>query len=583
MGNEKMIAVIGSGYWGKNLVRNYHDLGVLKLICDKNETVLGGFKKQYPEVDTCFALNEVVARDDIRGVVIATPAETHYTLAREALLAGKHVYVEKPLVLDEQEGEELIGLAHEGKRVLMVGHLLQYHPVFVKLKELASKGELGRINYIYSHRLNLGKIRREENILWSFAPHDISMILSLAGEDPESVLTTGGNYLHRRIADVTTTHLDFPSGLRAHIFVSWLHPFKVQQLVVVGERKMAVFNDTLPWPDKLLLYAHEIKWQDSVPVPAKAEPERLEIPQAEPLRLECQHFLDAMSNGAAPVTDGREGLKVLKVLKASQRSLDENGSRIDLSGRPDTDLRKVPSEPRPHGVARRAPDGPAATPFFAHETAIIDDHVTIGEGTKIWHFSHVLSKTTIGSHCNIGQNVVIGPDVTVGNHCKLQNNVSVYKGVNLEDGVFCGPSMVFTNVYNPRAEIRKMDQARPTLVKRGASIGANATVVCGNTLGRYCFVGAGAVVTKNIPDYALVVGNPGRQIGWMCECGERLTDDFDCISCGRTYRKTDSGLEEVAQEAKTNKDVKPEPGGARQKLPHAKKLGGRSRRTTRKP
>ena len=141
----------------------------------------------------------------------------------------------------------------------MVGHLLQYHPVFIRLKEIASAGELGRINYIYSHRLNLGKIRREENILWSFAPHDISMILSLADEEPESVLTTGGNYLHQKIADVTTTHLDFPSGLQAHIFVSWLHPFKDQKLVVVGDRKMAVFDDTQPWKDKLLLYPHQIK------------------------------------------------------------------------------------------------------------------------------------------------------------------------------------------------------------------------------------------------------------------------------------------------------------------------------------
>jgi UDP-2-acetamido-3-amino-2,3-dideoxy-glucuronate N-acetyltransferase len=171
--------------------------------------------------------------------------------------------------------------------------------------------------------------------------------------------------------------------------------------------------------------------------------------------------------------------------------------------------------------------------------------VTIGEGSKVWHFTHVLSGSKIGKGCNIGQNVVIGPDVTMGNNCKLQNNVSVYKGVTLEDGVFCGPSMVFTNVYNPRAEIRKMDQARPTLVKRGASIGANATVICGNTLGRYCFIGAGAVVTKNVPDHALVVGNPGKQIGWMCECGERLTDDLDCLTCGKKYQKTDSGLEEV--------------------------------------
>ena len=529
-----MIAVIGSGYWGKNLVRNYHELGALKLICDKNETVLESFRKQYPSIDTCFALNDVLARDDIAGVVIATPAETHYTLAREALLANKHVYVEKPLVLDEREGEELITLADERKRVLMVGHLLQYHPAFVKLKELASKGELGRINYIYSHRLNLGKIRREENILWSFAPHDISMILSLAGEEPESVLTTGGNYLHKRIADVTTTHLEFPSGLRAHIFVSWLHPFKVQQMVVVGEKKMAVFNDTLPWPDKLLLYAHEIKWQDNVPVPAKAEPERLDIPQAEPLRVECSRFLEAMSNGRAPVTDGREGLRVLKILNASQRSLDEDGRRISLAEVPASRIQHPGSSDQHPGTS-------------IHPTAIVDDKVTIGSGTKIWHFSHVLSNCKIGEKCNIGQNVVIGPDVVIGNNCKLQNNVSVYKGVTLEDGVFCGPSMVFTNVYNPRAEIRKMDQARPTLVKRGASIGANATVVCGNTLGRYCFIGAGAVVTKSVPDYALVVGNPGRQIGWMCECGERLTDDLDCLSCGKKYRKTDSGLQETAQ------------------------------------
>ncbi len=155
----------------------------------------------------------------------------------------------------------------------MIGHLLQYHPVFMRLKELAGSGEPGRINYIYSNRLNLGKIRREENILWSFAPHDISMILALAWEEPERVMATGGNYLHRKIADVTTTHLEFPSGLRAHIFVSWLHPFKEQKMVAVGDRKMAVFDDTLPWNEKLLLYPHRISRKDNIPVPDKAEPE----------------------------------------------------------------------------------------------------------------------------------------------------------------------------------------------------------------------------------------------------------------------------------------------------------------------
>ena len=198
---NSQIAVVGSGYWGKNLVRNYHQLGALKLICDKNEIVLKDFQSQYPGVDTCIAYNDVLSRENIDGVVIATPAETHYGLAREALLAGKHVYVEKPLVLDESRGEELIKLANERNRILMVGHLLQYHPVFVYLKKIIKQGELGRINYIYSNRLNLGKIRREENILWSFAPHDISMILAIADEEPEKVSATGGNYLHQKIAD----------------------------------------------------------------------------------------------------------------------------------------------------------------------------------------------------------------------------------------------------------------------------------------------------------------------------------------------------------------------------------------------
>ncbi|OPY86902.1 MAG: UDP-2-acetamido-3-amino-2,3-dideoxy-D-glucuronate N-acetyltransferase [Smithella sp. PtaU1.Bin162] len=179
---------------------------------------------------------------------------------------------------------------------------------------------------------------------------------------------------------------------------------------------------------------------------------------------------------------------------------------------------------------------------FIHETAIVDDQVQIGAGTKIWHFSHILAGVVIGERCNIGQNVVIGPDVTVGSNCKVQNNVSLYKGVTLEDGVFCGPSMVFTNVYNPRAEIRKMDEVRATLVKRGATIGANATIVCGNTLGCYAFIGAGAVVTKDVPDHALMVGNPARQIGWVCVCGEKLTDDLQCPLCKKQYKKIDGEL-----------------------------------------
>ena len=532
------IAVIGSGYWGKNLVRNYHKIGALKLICDKNPTLLEQYKKKYPDVETCLSLIDVISRDDIQGLVIATPAETHYILAKEGILAGKHVYVEKPLVLDEKEGEELIELASKNNRTLMVGHLLQYHPVFVRLKDLASSGELGKINYIYSHRLNLGKIRREENILWSFAPHDISMIMALACEEPEKVYATGGNYLHKQIADVTTTHLEFPSGLKAHIFVSWLHPFKEQKLVVVGDGKMAVFDDTQPWRDKLLLYPHEIKWQNNVPVPVKGEPERIKISEAEPLRLECEHFLNSFINGNRPQTDGEEGLRVLKILNAAQRSLDKNDSTIKLNSSGATSDSSIPQSLNPlipQSQSAVSPD------FFAHESAYIDENVNIGKGTKIWHFSHILKNCNIGETSNIGQNVVIGPDVSIGKECKIQNNVSVYKGVTIEDGVFCGPSMVFTNICNPRAQIVKMDQVRPTLVKQGATLGANCTIVCGTTIGRYAFIGAGAIVNKNVPDYALVVGNPAKRIGYVCICGERLSDDFECMACSKTYQKEKNG------------------------------------------
>jgi len=186
------------------------------------------------------------------------------------------------------------------------------------------------------------------------------------------------------------------------------------------------------------------------------------------------------------------------------------------------------------------------TDYFVHESAYIDEGCEIGKGTKIWHFSHILSDSEIGENCNIGQNVVIGPDVIIGNQCKIQNNVSVYKGVTLENGVFCGPSMVFTNIYNPRAEIRKMDQVRPTLVKKGATIGANSTIICGLTLGSYCFIGAGAMVNNNVLDYALIVGNPAKQIGWACECGERLPDDLECLECDKKYEKSEDGLKLVS-------------------------------------
>lgn len=512
------VAVIGSGYWGKNLVRNFHELGALAAICDSNEDTLRQFAGQYPGCRTYRAFGEVLRDESIPGVAIATPAETHANLVREALLAGKDVCVEKPLCLSVQTGESLVALAQERDRILMVGHLLWYHPAVLRLKELVESGALGRIQYIYSNRLNLGKIRREENILWSFAPHDISVILGLLGEMPDAVHAQGGNYLHQRIADVTVSLLSFPSGVKAHVFVSWLHPYKEQKLIVVGDRKMAVFDD-LEKKDKLLMYPHSIEWKHHVPVPNKAEAQTVAIEPVEPLRAECQHCLDCITTRRRPRTDGDEGLRVLRVLQQCQEAL----------------------EVRPFLSAAPSPKTiPPARPYFAHESAFIDEGVEIGEGTSIWHVSHVLKGSRPGKNCKIGQNVVIGPNVVIGDGVKIQNNVSVYEGVTLEDGVFCGSSMVFTNVFNPRSEIPRMKELKPTLVRRGATLGANCTIVCGITIGRYAFVGAGAVVTKDVPDYALVVGTPAKITAWICECGVKLNvkgAKAVCPTCGKRYRK----------------------------------------------
>jgi UDP-2-acetamido-3-amino-2,3-dideoxy-glucuronate N-acetyltransferase len=535
---KKSIAVIGSGYWGKNLVRNFYQLGVLKLICDKNERILNQFKKEYTDVESCLNLEDVFNHEDIKAVVVATPAETHFEVAHKALSAGKHVFVEKPLALTEKEGQDLVKLAEKSKLILMVGHILQYHPAVIKLKELIKAGELGKIQYLYSNRLNIGKIRNEENILWSFAPHDISVILMLLGEMPESVYATGGSYLQRKIPDTTLTTMDFPSGVKAHIFVSWLHPYKEQKLVVVGDKKMAVFDDVNK--EKLFLYPHRIDWLDRIPVASKVAAELVSVHMEEPLTLECRHFLECIENCQQPRTDGKEGLQVLKILQASQKSLDDNGCNVYIGAhlKEEFGRRKiVPAATSP--ISDSIGKG-----CFVHESAYLDAGVEIGERTKIWHFSHILSGSRIGKNCNIGQNVVIGPDVIVGNGCKIQNNVSIYKGVTLEDHVFCGPSMVFTNVYNPRSEMSKMDEMRPTFVRRGATIGANATIVCGNTIGLYAFIGAGAVITADVPDYALMVGNPARQIGWSCRCGERLSEQLECLSCGARFIKIGRHIKE---------------------------------------
>jgi UDP-2-acetamido-3-amino-2,3-dideoxy-glucuronate N-acetyltransferase len=525
------LALIGAGYWGKNLARNFLQLGCLHTICDANPSILAGYGSEYSGVARVTTVTDVFSNKGIAKVAIAAPAALHYRLTKEALLAGKDVFVEKPLCLELAEAEELVALAVASGRILMVGHLLQYHPYVRRLQEIVHSGDLGKLQYVSSTRLNLGKIRREENALWSFAPHDISVILSLVDNRlPEQIRCTGEAFLSAGVADTTMTTMRFAGQVRAHVHVSWLNPFKEQKLSVVGSSGMAVFDDTLPWAQKLVVYTKPLTWVDGhEPVPNKKAPESVVLPELEPLREECLQFLDSCRTRVAPRTDGAEGLRVLRVLRAAQDSLERDGEAVT----------------------------PAAIPgrtYYAHPTAVIDSGCAIGSGVKIWHFSHLMQGCEIGDGCNLGQNVVISPDVKLGRNVKIQNNVSVYTGVVCEDDVFLGPSMVFTNVTNPRSSIVRRGEYKKTIVRKGVTIGANATIVCGHELGEYCFVGAGAVVTKDVKPYALVVGNPARQVGWMSRFGKKLTlpligdGETVCPDSGLLYRvKNGSCLVEEAR------------------------------------
>lgn len=325
------VAVIGAGYWGINHVRNFHAIGALKMVCDAHETSRQKVAAQYPAVAVTEDFRAVLANRDIQGVVIATPAETHYQLAMAALEAGKDVLVEKPLTLAVEEGERLVRLARERRRLLMVGHLLEYHPAVLRLRQLVAGGEFGELRYIYSNRLNLGKVRREENILWSFAPHDIALILRLVGAPPVRLAATGGAYLQSHIADVTVTNLEFLSGVRAHIFVSWLHPHKEQRLIVVGSQKMAVFDDVKA-TDKLVVYDQGVEFVNGEPVMRKNGGVAEVLESGEPLRRQCEQFIRSMASGEAPLTDGESGLAVLRVLEAAERSLAAGGAPVEMRG-----------------------------------------------------------------------------------------------------------------------------------------------------------------------------------------------------------------------------------------------------------
>ncbi|MFC1751837.1 Gfo/Idh/MocA family oxidoreductase [Thermoproteota archaeon] len=513
------VCVVGAGRWGKNHVRTLVKLGCLGGIVETDKHSRKALQTEFPGVPVFQSLTQkgALAYD---AYTVAVPAEFHFQVALTLLQNHKHVLVEKPITLNSLDADKLNTLAEQGGCVLMTGHLLLFHPAYQKMKEILESGKLGKLEYLYSNRLNLGTVRKEENILWSFAPHDISLFQYFVGQEPCKIVSTGAAFLQPHIHDTTMTSIYYPENVVGHIFVSWLHPFKEHRVVLIGSQGMVSFEDSSK--DKQILYYEKgIKWINGEPITHEGPTEVVTYERAQALENELKHFI-ACVNGCETndLISGRKGFDVLRILEMAEQSLKEEKQIVppDL-GEPGEKL------------------------FFVHPTAVVDDNVDIGAGTKIWHFSHIQPNVSIGKKCIFGQNVNIANNVKIGNFVKVQNNVSLYEGVELEDYVFCGPSMVFTNILVPRSKYPQAHSKyyKKTLVREGASIGANATIVCGNTIGRFAFVGAGAVVTKNVPDFAIVVGNPARIAGWISEAGTKLVFGKDgrayCKKCKKWYLK----------------------------------------------
>lgn len=501
MNNKIKIGLIGGGYWGKNLIKDFNNCNVLHTICDVNNDALKKYNELYPHVKTTTDWNYILNNKEINAVCVALPAELHYKFAKGALLADKDVYVEKPITLDIGEAQELVELAKERNKILMVGHLLHYHPAITKIKEIIAEGKIGKVKNIVANRLSLGIFRKHENVLWSFAPHDISVVLSLIDEMPASVICHGRDHINEGVHDVTNSILKFKDAY-VNINVNWLNPYKEQKMSIIGEKGMIIFDDVSK-ENKLTYFPEYIHYSSDInanPTPVKNNGENIEVDSSKsPLLCECEHFIECCLKRKTPITPGNEGVNVLKVLNGLQESL-LNSKEVTISSKN------------------------KETKYFAHETAIIDDGADIGEGSKTWHYSHICKGAKIGKNCNIGQNVFISGGAVLGDNCKVQNNVSIYAGVEAEDYVLFGPSCVLTNDINPRGMHSKNGEYIKTILKKGVTLGANCTIVCGNTIGEHALIGAGAVICKDVEPYSIMVGNPGKKIGIIDEKGERKLD-----------------------------------------------------------
>lgn len=540
--------VVGTGKWGTNLAREAHALGSLAALVDSNERSLQAAFSSLgtpSAVGTYPTLTLALRAHPSAPVIVATPPRTHYDVALAALHAGRDVWVEKPLCLTLAHAEQLAASADAGGRILFVDHLLQYSSPHARLLKLVRDGFVGRVTRVRARRLNFGTVRTQENVLWSFCPHDVSLALAAVGRLPSSVLCTGQAAVSRNVEDYVDLQLSFSQGVTASIEASWLHFEKERGLAVFGsEGCLAV--DEVPKDGKPALTG--FKWSakrraDGCSVVTEKREVALtddadDRMRGSPIRNALGEFFECVRTRRSPITDGREGIRVLGVLLAAQESLATAAAVRVAEGRsprkverslevPSTGRSAPPSAGglRGGGSVGRAANSNGAPPgplYFKHPSAVVDAGAAIGPDCRVWHFSHIMSGAVLGRSCNIGQNVYLAATAVLGSNVKVQNGVSIYDGVTVDDDAFLGPHCVFTNVKTPRSHVSRRDAFEKTRVGRGATVGANATVVCGTRLGEYCMVGAGAVVTKDVPSHALVYGNPARVMGWVATGGQRL-------------------------------------------------------------